>query len=310
MDFLINNSSGIYSIVNKINGKTYIGSTVDLCKRSKHHIYCLRNNRHHSPILQMSFNKNKEDNFEFSIIELVLDKSKLIEREQYWIDVLNPVYNTCKLVANTRLGVKASDETRFKIGKASLGRVISEKARLSTSLRFKGKKRSQEIKDKISESNKGKVRTEENKKKISDALTGRIMPQEVRQKIKDTYKIKPIWNKGKKMSDEFCKNISERQKGRTIPEKQRLKISASMKNVVRSEEAVMNMKMARPECGTSAKLVVNLETGIFYDSIKNAWESYGIQTLTSLGRKIRGIQKNNTSFRYALPENNIYAQLT
>jgi hypothetical protein len=137
---------------------------------------------------------------------------------------------------------------------------------------------------------------------------GRTIPQEVIQKRKDSYKIKPVWNKGKKMNAEFCKKASDWQKGKIISEEQKAKISASMKKVVRSEEAIKNMELARPKCGTTAKLVINLETGIFYDSIKNAWESYGLQTLTNLGRKVRGTQKNNTSFRYALSDSTIYAR--
>jgi hypothetical protein len=39
--------------------------------------------------LQNAWNKYGEDNFYFSVLELVPDKDKLIEREQYWIDKLN-----------------------------------------------------------------------------------------------------------------------------------------------------------------------------------------------------------------------------
>lgn len=38
--------SGIYQIINLSNGKTYIGSAVDLSKRKIQHFFDLKNNNH------------------------------------------------------------------------------------------------------------------------------------------------------------------------------------------------------------------------------------------------------------------------
>lgn len=99
--------SGIYKITNKINGKIYIGSAVNFNMRKNCHLSDLRLNKHHSPKLQNAFNKHKEHNFKFEVLELVEDKTQLIIREQHYIDILKPKYNICKIAGST-LGLKQS----------------------------------------------------------------------------------------------------------------------------------------------------------------------------------------------------------
>lgn len=77
--------SGIYCIKNKINNKVYIGSSQQIQYRLMGHLYYLKNQKHQNRHLQRAFNKYSENNFEFIILEKV-NKNKLIEREQYWID--------------------------------------------------------------------------------------------------------------------------------------------------------------------------------------------------------------------------------
>lgn len=78
---------GIYSIINKINNKLYIGSTSDsFRKRWNLHKHHLRNNKHKNSHLQYSWNKNGENNFEFIILEICDDKLKVLEIEQKYID--------------------------------------------------------------------------------------------------------------------------------------------------------------------------------------------------------------------------------
>lgn len=52
-------------------------------------------------------------NFSLDILEYC-DKNLLIEREQYYLDNLKPDYNILK-IANSRLGSKQSEATKFKI---------------------------------------------------------------------------------------------------------------------------------------------------------------------------------------------------
>jgi group I intron endonuclease len=112
---------GIYSITNIVNGKQYIGSSIDIHSRWYHHKYDLIKNKHHSIKLQNSWNKHLEDIFLFEVIE-ECEKVKeiILEREQYYIDYLNPIFNVCKTAGNC-LGVKHDPETCKKISEANSG---------------------------------------------------------------------------------------------------------------------------------------------------------------------------------------------
>lgn len=85
-------SSGIYQIRNKVNSKVYIGSSNNIKRRWQKHKALLRHNRHQNSHLQAAWNKYGEDNFVFSIVELCSIDS-LLDREQYFINTINPEYN-------------------------------------------------------------------------------------------------------------------------------------------------------------------------------------------------------------------------
>ena len=59
----------IYKIINKIDGRIYIGSTINFEKRKKKHLKDLKNNKHHNIFLQRAYNKYGVDNFVFSYKE-------------------------------------------------------------------------------------------------------------------------------------------------------------------------------------------------------------------------------------------------
>lgn len=75
---------GIYKITNKINGKTYIGQSVNIKQRWAEHKANLRNNKHENPYLQNAWNKYGENNFTFKVIE-ECEQSELDDKEIYWI---------------------------------------------------------------------------------------------------------------------------------------------------------------------------------------------------------------------------------
>lgn len=82
---------GIYKIINKINQKYYLGSSKNIEKRWDRHISDLKNQRHHSILLQRSWNKYGEENFDFTIIE-VIDENQILIREQELLEQETP-YN-------------------------------------------------------------------------------------------------------------------------------------------------------------------------------------------------------------------------
>jgi group I intron endonuclease len=104
--------SGIYRIINKVNNKCYIGSAINIFGRFATHRNQLRDNKHHSVYLQRSWNKYGEDNFVFERVEYC-EKNILLIREQYYIDLLTPEYNMCK-IAGSSLGMKGTLESNQK----------------------------------------------------------------------------------------------------------------------------------------------------------------------------------------------------
>lgn len=83
----------IYKIRNKTNNKFYLGSSKNFSHRKCEHKRDLSLGKHHSPRLQKAWNKYGSESFVFEIVEeLSKDCSDklLLEREQYWIDTLNP----------------------------------------------------------------------------------------------------------------------------------------------------------------------------------------------------------------------------
>lgn len=103
---------GIYKILNNITGDFYIGSSCNLKQRKNTHFRSLRKGTHHSIILQRAVNKYGIDNFIFEIIENC-KKEKLIEKEQYYFDLLYPLYNIAKKAGST-IGIKNTDEQKNK----------------------------------------------------------------------------------------------------------------------------------------------------------------------------------------------------
>lgn len=111
--------SGIYVITNSINGKIYIGSSVNITERWYRHKRLLRRGIHHNKHLQSSWNKYGESEFVFKIIE-ECEIDNLTLREQHFLDILKPQYNICP-TAGSSLGWKHSEETKKHLSKIGMG---------------------------------------------------------------------------------------------------------------------------------------------------------------------------------------------
>ena len=77
--------SGIYCIQNKLDGKRYIGQSVDIYARWRQHKWHLNNNRHSNYHLQASWIQNGEENFQFDILKQC-EIQELDKLEIYFID--------------------------------------------------------------------------------------------------------------------------------------------------------------------------------------------------------------------------------
>lgn len=175
------NTSGIYAIVNKLNGNRYIGSSENITDRWKRHIKLLQNGEHHSNHLQHAWNAYGAACFDFTVVFLC-DKENLLLCEQFYIDALKPVYNTVPTAGNVS-GVIRSEEYRKKQSAAQSGKVMSEETRRRISEGMKGKQNSA-----------GVIQSEEAKRKKSERLKGRQLrlgtkvSEQAKQKMRDAQK--------------------------------------------------------------------------------------------------------------------------
>ncbi|MFH1183921.1 MAG: NUMOD3 domain-containing DNA-binding protein [Chloroflexota bacterium] len=194
-------ASGVYQILNRINGKRYVGSAVNLRKRWGSHRSFLRHGNHPNPYLQNAWNLYGSKAFAFGVLEYVPDLERLLEREQHYMDALHPEYNIAP-IAGSAFGIKRSEETKQKMSKAQKARVriisaetaarmsaaqkgheVSEETRQKMSAAQKGKVHTEEAKRKMSEASRGKVHSAETRQKLSAALTGKVIPLETKQKM-------------------------------------------------------------------------------------------------------------------------------
>ena len=169
---------GIYCIENIANNRKYIGLSRDIRRRWNEHRSDLRNNNHVNVYLQNAWNKYKQDNFEFIILE-ECDLDVLDEREKYYIKL----YKDMGLAYNihdggnegNNLGKHLSDETKRKIGEKNkingIGRKASEKTKKKmseshTGMKYKpmsdeGRKNLQIAKQKYFEQNPKKLNVDD-----------------------------------------------------------------------------------------------------------------------------------------------------
>ena len=118
--------SGIYKIINKFNGRIYIGSAKRFIERWKSHTSSLRTQKHSNKFLQADFNKCGEDAFVFEVVEVTDGKTKeerLMIEESYikqYYDKGDNCYNLCDR-AISRDGCKDKDpeKTRLKHSESS-----------------------------------------------------------------------------------------------------------------------------------------------------------------------------------------------
>lgn len=166
--------SGIYTITNLINGKILVGESKNVQKRLNEHKTKLRGNYHENDYLQKAFNKYKEENFTFELLE-ECDIQFLLSQENYWCNLLDS--------HNDKFGYNILQTGPNKVNrKRTKPLTLNQKETLKKSLM--GRKFSDVTKLKMSISKKdyykanqhpqlGKSLSEERKQKISDKLKGK-----------------------------------------------------------------------------------------------------------------------------------------
>ena len=70
--------SGVYLIINCLDGKLYVGSAANILSRIGWHKRYLMLGKHHSVLLQRAYDKYGPNAFQFAIVEQVKDLNKLL----------------------------------------------------------------------------------------------------------------------------------------------------------------------------------------------------------------------------------------
>lgn len=166
------NRSGIYEILNTVNGKRYIGHARKFSKRWKEHVGRLTKGKHHSRHLQAAWDKYGEAAFKFRIIlTCAPTKEMLLFYEQQLIDKAQPEYNIARIAGST-LGTKRTPEFCAAISERMRGHHYG-----------KGYKRTPEQCENISKSQTGKVLSPEHKAAISKGGRGIKKSPETRERM-------------------------------------------------------------------------------------------------------------------------------
>lgn len=169
-NFSCPNISGIYKIINKIDGKYYVGSSNNIEMRWLDHKIKLRKNKHANIYLQRSWNKYGEGGFEFVIVEQVpLDN--LLITEQKYLDTTKNKRGGCYNISMDAQKPEMNDDTRKKISLSLMGKYKGvESPHFGTHHTEKTKQKMSIIKKGKPSPNKGKSMSIEQKEKIKNSL--------------------------------------------------------------------------------------------------------------------------------------------
>jgi group I intron endonuclease len=188
----------IYKITNTVNGKVYIGKSVDPAVRwSKHVSNAKRKPKDQFFYLQASIGKYGENSFRLDIIDECKDAESAYSREIYWIDYYKST--------NPKIGMNLTAG-----GDGTLGHTVSAEAREKISKANKGRKMPEWLRQKLIAVNTGIVRSEETRKKMSAHQVGAGNHQY-----------------GKPTSEEQKRVASKTHKGRIISKETKSKMRAS-----------------------------------------------------------------------------------
>ncbi|MHB9943771.1 hypothetical protein CF065_19745 [Clostridium sporogenes] len=182
----------IYKITNNINGKVYIGQTInkrgfygryqytgkcDIERVYKYHKKRKMDNKSYSQHLINSIGKYGFDSFEVvPVFDIAFSKEELNIKEQCWIsifDSFNNGYNK-NLGGYNKGAYNITEEHRRKISEGN-----------------KGYKRSYETRKRLSEVNTGKRHTEKTKKKMSISKTGFKHSEKSKKKMSEKWALNP-----------------------------------------------------------------------------------------------------------------------
>lgn len=210
-------NTGVYEIVNTVNGKRYVGSSTDTARRLKEHRYRLDRGEHHSQKLQRAWEKYGSAAFTFKVL-FICAQDMLTFYEQRALDGFSAVAEGYNVLPYARSGAgrKASPETLAKMRAYQSNRTPEHRANIAAALT--GKRMSDETKRKVGAASTGRRHTEATKAIIAEAA--RNMPAESRQRISAA-------SRARVCSDATRAKLAKAQTGREYSEESKAKMRAS-----------------------------------------------------------------------------------
>lgn len=169
---------GIYQILNKVNGKIYIGQALEgFQRRYWHHQWCLKTNCHCNHYLQHAWNKYGEKNFEFSVVHILQNNESIDELEKQYIIAMKSMFHEHGY--NMQSGGQPKQLHRFH--SAESRKIIGQKNRQH----MLGRKLSEETREKMRKSSQHKGPSEEGRQRISSYMSNRIITDETKAKLRN-----------------------------------------------------------------------------------------------------------------------------
>lgn len=244
----------IYCITNGINGKKYIGQTIQkFSKRWRRHLCS-------GHALYLAIQKYGKENFSFEILEETDNIEKLNDLEKKWIAELNTISPNGYNLTSGGGAFSVSEESKKKMSLAHLGKKLSDYQKRNMSEAQKlcqvrpdvvAAKQNRMIGNKytlgISPKNKGVPCSKETKKKISEKLSGRA----------------GTWS-GRRHSEESKTKISEHNWIKAHPE------FHPMLGKHHSEDALLKMRIAAKNRDKPSRAVPVIVEGIRFNTKKEA----------------------------------------
>lgn len=274
---------GIYKITSP-SGRIYIGQSTNIVLRFN--MYKLMHCKNQK-ILYKSLKKYGYDNHVFEIIE-ICDVEHLNDRERHWQDFYNVLDGglNCKLTQCTDRMGKHSEETKIKISKSNSGKSKSNlhkenlrKAKMGHKNPNFGIKRSVNTINKIRNSNLGQKRSLETCMNISKSKKGTKLSEETKIKI-------GLASKGNKYA-----------LGHKKTESQKKHMSIKMTGKKHSLESRALMSESQKGNTNGNKILLDLNTGFFYDSVIDYSQYYKYKVAT-IRKKLQGKTPLNIPVRY------------
>lgn len=225
------NMGGVYEIVNIVNGKRYVGSSVNIKKRWQTHKSALHKNCHGNEHLQNAYNKYGKKSFKYKVL-VYTEPEEALRLENLLLKSDKYEYNIAEDAIAPMLGKIFSEEHKRKMSIAHKGESNFNYGKTGKDSNRWGKHHTKEARRKIGEAQKGKNNhmygkhhTADAKRKISEnhvGFSGKCHTEETKRKISEA-------QKGKTLSEEHKQKMSKSHIGKTFSEEHKRKISEANK---------------------------------------------------------------------------------